>query len=129
MSKLRNWQHERFAQEIAAGTDRADAYRLAGYRQTSGASRNYNRLLRDPDIAARIGSLRGDRENRARAAGMSAAAVLAVFKAYGVERLDELFDKNAGGVIQARDLRQIPVEASIALLRFLREGLGVVSAP
>jgi phage terminase small subunit len=125
--KLRNWQHERFAQEIAAGTDAKEAYVLAGYMPSSVAGRNHNRLLRSPDIAARIDALRQEREDNARAAGVSAASVLAVFQAHGIERLDEFFERDVPGVLCVRDLRAVPVEASIALMRFLNAGLGLRS--
>jgi phage terminase small subunit len=122
--KLRNWQHEKFAQEIAAGTDAREAYVVAGYKASSVAGRNHNRLLRNPAIAARIDALRQEREDNARAAGMSVATVLAVFQSHGIERLEEFFERDAAGVRRVRDLQAIPVEASIALVRFLNAGLG-----
>jgi hypothetical protein len=123
--KLRNWQHEKFAQEIAAGTDAKEAYVVAGYKASSVAGRNHNRLLRNRAIAARVDALRQEREDDARAAGMSAASVLAVFEAHGIERMREFFERDAAGVLRVRDLQAIPVEASIALMRFLNAGLGL----
>jgi hypothetical protein len=123
--KLRNWQYEKIAQEVATGTDAKEAYVLAGYKASSVAGRNHNRLLRNPAIAARIDALRQEREDNARAAGMSAASVLAVFEAHGIERMREFFERDAAGVLHVRDLQAIPVEASIALMRFLNAGLGL----
>jgi hypothetical protein len=125
VGKLRNWQHEKFAQEIVAGTDVKEAYVIAGFKPSSVACRNYNRLLRR--LAGRVAELKKEKEDAARAAGMSASAVLAVLKGYGIERVGDFFDRDRdeAGIVRIRDHQQIPVEASIALLRFLRESLGI----
>jgi phage terminase small subunit len=125
VGKLRSWRHEKFCQEIVAGTDLKEAFVIAGFKPSSLASRNYNRLLRRPDVAGRIAELNKEKEDKARAAGMSAAAVLAVLKGYGIEQVEEFFDRDETGIVRVRDRQQIPVEASIALLRFLRESLGI----
>lgn len=52
-------------------------------------------------------------------------AVLAVFQSHGIERLEEFFERDAAGVRRIRDLQAIPVEASIALARFLNAGIGL----
>jgi hypothetical protein len=69
VSKLRSWRHEKFAQEIAAGTNIKEAYLMAGFAPSSVVSRNYNRLLRRPDVAERVAELKQAREDMARAAG------------------------------------------------------------
>jgi phage terminase small subunit len=122
MSKLRNWQWEKFALEVAAGDNPREAYTVAGYRPDRA---NHNRLLRRAEVAHRIDELKRNRADAARAAGMSAPAVLAALTACGIERLDEFFEFNEDGVLGVRDHQAVPVEASIALLRFLRESLGI----
>jgi hypothetical protein len=125
MGKLQNWRYEKFAELIVGGTDIKEAFVLAGFEQSSVACRNYNRVRRRPDVAARIAELEKERDDAARAAGMSPPAVLMTLKGCGVERLDEFFERDDRGIFRIRDLRTVPVEASIALLRFLREGLGL----
>jgi hypothetical protein len=122
MSKLRNWRWEMFAREVVSGTDPRNAYVIAGYKPDRA---NHNRLLRRTDVVARIAELKQDRIEAARAAGMSAPAVLAALTACGIERLDEFFEPGEGGVLRVRDRQAVPVEASIALLRFMRESLGI----
>jgi hypothetical protein len=122
MGKLRNWQHEKFAEQIAAGTDPREAYTISGYERNRA---NHNKLLRRSDVAWRIEELKQQREDAARAAGMSPAAVLAVLRGFCIERVEDFFDRDEAGIVRVRDHQQIPVEASIALLRFLREGLGI----
>ena len=95
---------------------------IAGYERNRA---NHNKLLRRADVSVRIAELKQEREDAARAAGMSAAAVLAALKGYGIDRVDEFFERDAAGIQRARDLQAVPVEVSIALLRFLREGLGI----
>jgi hypothetical protein len=107
MSKLRNWRWEKFAQEIAAGGDVREAYTIAGYKPDRA---NHNRLLRRADVSCRIDELKRDRVDAARsagmtplaarAAGMSAPAVLAALTACGIERLDEFFEPGEGGVLR-----------------------------
>jgi hypothetical protein len=122
MSKLRNWRWEKFAQEVAGGGDPREAYTLAGFKPDRA---NHNRLLRRADVACRIDDLKLDRFEAARAAGMSPPAVLAALSARGIERLDDFFERDDAGTLRVRDHQSLPVEASIALLRFLRESLGI----
>jgi|SRR6185312_16888588 hypothetical protein len=125
MGQLRNRRHEKLAELIVGGTDSKDAYVLAGFAAGSAELRNYNKVLRRPEVAARIAELRKERDNAARAAGMSPLAVLMALKGCGIERLDEFFVGDDEGVLRVRDLRAVPVEASIALIRLLRESLAI----
>jgi citrate lyase synthetase len=125
VAKLRNRKHEKFAQELVAGADIKEAFVTAGFEPSSLTSRNYNRILRRPDVAGRIAVLNKEKEDKARAAGMSAAAVLEVLKENGIERIEEFFDRDEAGIVRVRDRQEVRVEASIALLRFLRESLGI----
>jgi hypothetical protein len=122
MSKLRNWRWEKFAQEVAAGGDPREAYAVAGFKRDRA---NHNRLLRRADVAARIEELKLDRIEAARAAGMSVPVVLSVLKRCGLEQIDDFFEPDEAGNLRVRDHQAVPVEASIALLRFLRESLGI----
>jgi hypothetical protein len=128
MSELRNWKHEDFAKRVAAGTDLAEAFALAGYEAGSAEARNYNRLAKRPDVAARISELKLAREAAARAARVPADQVLGALSARGVERLDDFFERDAAGVLRTRDLQVVPVEVSIGLLRLLREALAIQQA-
>ena len=121
MGRLRSWKRELFARAIAEGKEPKTAYVDAGFKPSSVAFRNYNRLLKRPDVIARINEFAKEREDQARAARMPAAEVLTVFKDCGVEQLEEFF----AGIVRVRDLRKVPVEAALALLRFLREGLRI----
>jgi hypothetical protein len=56
---------------------------------------------------------------------MSPKAVLEALSGRGIERLDEFFEWDEAGALRVRDHQAVPVEASIALLRFLRESLGI----
>jgi hypothetical protein len=122
MTKLRNWRWEKFAHEVAAGGDPREAYTVAGYKPDRA---NHNRLLRRAEVVCRIEELKRDRIEAARAAGMSAPAVLALLSRRGIERLDEFFETDEAGNLRVRDHQAVPVETSIALLRFLRESLGI----
>ncbi len=122
MGRLHNWRHEKFAQEIVAGTDPQEAYARAGYKRNRA---NHNRLSRRPEVASRIAELEKDKEDKARAAGMSAQDVLTVLKENGIDQVEEFFDRDEAGIVRVRDRRGIPVEAAIALLQFLRESLGI----
>jgi hypothetical protein len=78
--------------------------------------------------AARIEELKREREVLARAARVPIDQVLTTLAARGVDRIDDFFDRNAAGVLTFRtDLQNLPVEISIALLRCLREGLGIMN--
>ena len=54
MVALRSFKHEKFAQHVAAGSGLAGAYLLAGYEPGSAELRNYNKIARRPEVAARI---------------------------------------------------------------------------
>jgi hypothetical protein len=58
---------------------------------------------------------------------MSPPAVLAALSRCGIERLADFFELDDAGALQVRDHQAVPVEASIALLRFLRQSLGTGS--
>jgi hypothetical protein len=51
--------------------------------------------------------------------------VLEALSGRGIERLDEFFEQDDAGTLRVRDHQAVPAEASIALLRFLRESLGI----
>lgn len=128
MAPLRNPKHENFARHVAAGVALADAYVLAGYEPGSAERRNHNRLAKRPDVAARIEELKRKREASARAAHAPIDQVLTTLAARGVDRIDNSFDRNAAGILTFRaDLQNLPVEISIALLRCLHEGLGIMN--
>jgi phage terminase small subunit len=66
MGKLRSWRRELFARGIAEGKEAKRAYLEAGFKPSSAKFRNYNRLLKEPDVMARINELKKEREDRAR---------------------------------------------------------------
>jgi hypothetical protein len=126
MGRLRSWRRELFARAIAEGKEPKKAYAEAGYKLSSVAFRNYNRLLQDPDVIALINECRQEREDRARAARVPIDEVLAKLDARGIHRVADFFDINQSGILAPCDLRQIPVEISMALLRLLSEALGIL---
>jgi len=126
MGKLRNWQHEKFSQEIVADTEPREAYVVAGYKWNRA---NHHKLARRPDVAARIAELKQQREDNARAARVPIEQVLTELGRCGVDKVGDFFDRDAAGILRVRDLQLVPVEASIALLRLLREGFGISSTP
>lgn len=126
MGALRNWKHERFAQEIERGTNPEDAYVLAGFAR---CRRNYVRLLRKPHVAARLAEIKLEREVAARVARMPLADVVDALARCGVERIGDLFEATDGGLV-VRDLRAVPVEVALAFTAALRDGFGLaVAAP
>jgi len=125
MGRLQNSRYEKFAELIVDGIDIKEAYVLAGFSASSVAFRNYNKLRRRPEVATRIGELEKLREDKMRAAGMSPLAVLMTLKGCGIERLDEFFVHSDDGAFHVRNLKTVPVEASIALIRFMRESLAL----
>lgn len=52
--RLRDPKREMFCQEVVAGTPEYRAYQLAGFRRPRG---NANRMLREPQVTARVGYL------------------------------------------------------------------------
>jgi hypothetical protein len=125
MPRLRSWKHEKFCELVASGEDPRAAYTLTGYVPNRA---NHNKLLRRSDIAARIEELRSGRATMARAAQVPADVVLEQLRRCGVESFADLFDRDAAGTLCARDLHAVPVEASIALFRLLREALRIPNA-
>jgi hypothetical protein len=123
--KLRNRRYEKFAQEIAAGTDPRQAYVIAGYEPDRA---NHNRLLRRADVSARIQELKEEREYAANAAGVAAPAVLEILKNSGIERINDFFEPDEAGNLQVADFRTVPVEAALAFLRFIRRAFAIKGA-
>jgi hypothetical protein len=124
MPQLRNAKREVFAREVANGVDPAQAYLNSGFTPHRA---NHNRLLRHPQVAARIEELRRQREDDARAARTPIEDILAELDRRGFDRVGDFFERDAAGILRVRDLQIVPVEVSIALLRFLHEGLGIKS--
>jgi hypothetical protein len=77
MGRLRSWKRELFARAIAENVEIKKAYVDAGFKPSSIKFRNYNRLLREPDVIARINEFAKEREERARAARVPIDEVLA----------------------------------------------------
>jgi phage terminase small subunit len=125
MGRLRSWKRELFARAIAEGKEPKKAYEEAGYKSSSVAFRNYNRLLSDPDVIALINEYKKERQDRARAARVPIGEVLSKLDARGIHRVADFFDINQSGVLAPCNLRQIPVEISMALLRLLSDALGL----
>ena len=59
MPFLKSPKHERFAQEVAKGTDTGDAYEIAGFKRNDG---NARRLKLNEAIVRRVEALLGERE-------------------------------------------------------------------
>jgi len=83
---LKNGRYERFAQHIASGESPADAYGLSGYRGI-GASQSASRLLRRPEVAARVEDLKKD------VAGLVIART-AVDRAWVVDKLVRIVERS-----------------------------------
>jgi hypothetical protein len=122
MAKLRNPKHEIFAREIATGVDPAKAYVIVGFAPHRA---NHFRLMRQTDVAARIAELKSERAQAALAARVSVSEVLAKLDARGIDRVMDFFDRSEAGVLTPSDLQTVPVEVSMALLRFLGDALGI----
>jgi hypothetical protein len=119
---LRNWKHEKFAQAIVDGIDPAEAYVDAGFERDRA---NHCRLLRKPDVEARIAELRADRELAARAARTPLEDVLVELKAHGIERVADLCQAGQAGGLVVRNLGAIKVEVALALLHSLHDAFGI----
>jgi len=122
MAVLKNYKYEEFARQIAAGTDPVQAYELAGFKRNRA---NWRRLKLKPLVSARIEELKQEREVAARAARVPADEVLAELDRRGLDQITDLFDRNEAGILNVRDLQNVPVEVAIAFLRLLREGFGI----
>jgi hypothetical protein len=94
MGRLRSWKRELFARAIAEGKEPKKAYIEAGFKPSSVAFRNYNRLLRQPDVIARLNEFRKEREDRARAARVPIDEVLAKLDDRGIHQVADFFDRN-----------------------------------
>lgn len=120
--KLKNPRHEQFAELVAGNIDPRQAHEMVGLKPNRA---NHLRLLRRPDVAARIEELRRARQDAARPAMVPIDLILSEFSRCGVDQFADLFDRNGAGILSVRDLHAVPVEVSLALVRLLCEGLGV----
>jgi hypothetical protein len=129
---LRNHMHEQFAQEIARLSEQ-DALRRAGenaYVAVGFARHRHNhiRLLRRERVAKRIAWLRFEREAAAQAARLSPDNVIEQLHARGIERFDDLVERNAAGVGGVRELSScLPVEVAIGALKMVHRAFGIKS--
>ena len=122
--------HENFALEIARlseqealGKAGEDAYASAGF---SRHRHNHVRLLRNERVAKRVEWLRFTREVAAQAARMSPGKVIEELHARGIERFDDLVDRNAAGVVSVRDFSScLPVEVAIGALKMMHRAFGI----
>jgi hypothetical protein len=129
---LRNYMHEQFAQEVARlseqdalGKAGEDAYVAVGF---SRHRHNHVRLLRRERVAKRIAWLRFDREAAAQAARMSPGKVIEELHARGIERFDDLVERNAAGIVGVRDFSScLPVEVAIGALKMVHRAFGIKS--
>lgn len=93
---LRNERRERFVRALVAGRSRIEAYQEAGYR--SSARQAPDRLMRRPDVAARLLYLRG---RAAAVAIREREASRALVLRDGAQRLAEVQEAAEAAVIQA----------------------------
>jgi hypothetical protein len=128
--RLRNPFHEQFAQEIARlfeqealGKAGEDAYVSPGFTRHR---RNHVRLLRLERVAKRIEWLRFEREAAAQAARMSPGKTIEELKVRGIERFDDLVERNAAGIVTVRDYSSsLPVEVGIGALKMIHGAFGI----
>ncbi len=129
---LRNYMHEQFAQEVARlseqdalGKAGENAYAAVGFARHR---HNHIRLLRRERVARRIAWLRFEREAAAQAARMSPGKVIEELHARGIERFDDLVERNAAGVVGVRDFGAcLPVEIAIGALKMVHRAFGIKS--
>ena len=119
---LRNWKHEKFAVLVVGGTGLREAYVMAGFEPIRS---NENRLVRKATVKARIDFLRRARELAARAARVPLDQVLGELDCRGIIRIEDLFERNAAGIVEVRNLEIVPVEVAMAFLKTLGEGFGI----
>jgi hypothetical protein len=117
---LRNWKHEKFARLVVEGTEPADAYVAAGFERHRA---NHHRLMRR--LKDRIDVLRCEREMAARAARVPISQVIEELDRRGLVQIEDFFERNAAGILSARNLEKVPVEIALALLKALGEGFGI----
>lgn len=128
--QLRNPMHEQFAQQIARlseadalGQAGEDAYVAAGFARHR---RNHVRLMKGNErVAKRIEWLRFEREAAAQAALMPPGKVIAELQARGIEGVDDFLERNAAGIVSARDLSCVPVETAIGFLKLVHRAFGI----
>lgn len=119
---FKNWKHEKFASFVAAGTAPVDAYTLAGFKPNRA---NHNKLMKYPHIVDRIAVLRREREMAARAARMPLDQVLGELDSRGIIRIEDLFERNAAGIVAVRNLEIVPVEVGLAFIKALGDAFGI----
>jgi len=131
LGKLVNPRHETFCvayeELIALGRDTPleagkRAYVMAGNTPNRA---NHNKLLRRPEVRERLAELMQGRESRARAARIPPEHILTVLDGHGIARVADFFELDGNQLLQPRDLKTIPVEVAIALLRFFREAMSI----
>jgi hypothetical protein len=83
-----------------AGTDIKEAYVIAGFEESSVANRNYNRLLKRPELAARIAELKQEHDDAARAARVPIDEVLGQLSRRGIDRVADFFDRDEAGILR-----------------------------
>ena len=117
MPKLRQPKHEQFAREVVSGAAIKDAYVAAGFKPHS---MNGNRLMRPPEVAARIDELQ--REAAARSE-ITADRILIEAGRIAFSNFKSFIESD-GGKMRFRDMAQLPdgITAAIAELRLDDEG-------
>ena len=73
----------------------------------------------------RIDVLRRERETAARAARVPISHVIEELDRCGLARIEDFFERNAAGILSARNLEKVPVEIPLALLKALGGGFGI----
>lgn len=102
MPILSNPRWERFAQEVAKGISGAEAYRSAGYSANANAAAvAATRLLKDPNVRARVNELLAEREKTHAQASAKAVERVALTKEWVLAKLIE----NAERALQSRPVR------------------------
>jgi hypothetical protein len=120
---LRNPKHERFCHAIVFdGQDPRDAYVAAGFEPNRA---NHNKLLRRPDIKARLNELHQHQEKAVQAARKPIAEVLAELLNQGIVCVADFLEVGSDG-LTVRNLKTVRPEAGLALLIALHDGLGLV---
>jgi hypothetical protein len=122
---LRNYKHENFAQGIACLSEHA-ALGKGGAAGFTRHRQNHVRLMKREHVAKRIGWLRFEREAAAQAARMPLTKVIEGLHGRGIERFDDLPERNAAGVVGVRDFSScVPVEVAIGALQMVSRAFGI----